>query len=160
MRCEDCGTVHPVQRERERSAILKVIINKGEVSQPYHIRMPADEELSVGEEILVDDESRDVVLARITSLETDKRVEKATAGEVKTAWARAVDEVELKVSIYRNGLTRSLKTMEPGDEVFELGEIREIDGTRFKITKIKLRDEGFSDSAEAKNIARVWGREL
>ncbi|HSD57882.1 MAG TPA: HVO_0476 family zinc finger protein, partial [Methanotrichaceae archaeon] len=58
------------------------------------------------------------------------------------------------------GLTRSMKTITPGDEVIELGEVREIDGVKFKVVKIKLRDEGFADSAQAKDITRVWGREL
>lgn len=160
MRCEECETVHPIQKERERLTTLKVIVNKGGVSRPYHIKIPAKEKLSVGDEFLVDDELQDVVMAKITSLETDKRAEKALAGDVRTVWARAIDDVDLKVSVYRRGQTRSIKTATPGDEVFTLGEVREIEGIRFKITKIKLRDEGFSDSAQAKDITRVWGREL
>ncbi len=160
MRCEDCETVHSVQKERERLTTLKVIVNKGGVSKPYHIKIPAREELEVGDEFLVDDETQDVVMAKITSLETDRRVEKALAGDVRTTWARAVDEVELKVSVYRRGNTRSLKADTPGDEVFSLGDVREIDGIRFRVTKIKLRDEGFSDRAQAKDITRVWGKEI
>jgi uncharacterized Zn finger protein len=160
VRCEECEAVHSVQKERERLTILKVIVNKGGVSQPYHMKIPAREVLSVGEELLVDDELRDVVLTKITSLETDRRVKKAAAGDIKTAWARAVDEVDLKVSVYRKGLTRSMKTITPGDDVFELGEVREIDGVKFKVVKIKLRDEGFADIAQAKDITRVWGREI
>jgi uncharacterized Zn finger protein len=160
VRCEECETVHSVQKERERLTTLKVIVNKGGVSRPYHIKVPAREELTVGEEFLVDDESQDVVMTTITSLETERRVENALAGEIKTVWARAIDDVDLKVSVYRRGQTRSLKTATPGDELFALGEVREIDGIKFKITKIKLRGEGFSDSAQAKDITRVWGREL
>jgi uncharacterized Zn finger protein len=160
VRCEDCGAVHPAQRERERLTTLKVIVNRGGISRPYYIKIPAKEGLCVGEEFLVDDESQDVVMTKITSLETDRRVDKATAGDIKTVWARAIDDVDLKVSVYRRGQTRSLKTSTPGDEVFELGEVREVEGIRFKITKIKLRDEGFADSAQAKDIIRVWGREL
>lgn len=160
VRCEDCGAVHSVLKERERLTTLKVIVNKGGTSRPYHIKIPAKEDLCVGEEFLVDDESQDVIMTKITSLETDRRVGKAAAGEIKTVWARAIDEVDLKVSVYRKGHTRSLKTSTPGDEVFELGVVREIDSIKFKITKIKLRDEGFADTAQAKDIIRVWGREL
>ncbi len=160
VRCEDCGAVHPVQRERERLTTLKIIVNKGGTSRPYHIKIPAKEDLWVGEEFLVDDESQDVVMTKITSLETDRRVDKAPAGDIKTMWARAIDDVDLKVSVYRRGQTRSLKTTTLGDEVIEIGEVRDIDGIKFKITKIKLRDEGFADSAQAKDITRVWGREL
>jgi hypothetical protein len=31
---------------------------------------------------------------------------------------------------------------------------------RFKVAKIKLRKVGFAQMAEAKDILRVWGREL
>jgi len=35
-----------------------------------------------------------------------------------------------------------------------------VDGFKFVIVKMKLRGEGFAEKAEAKDIQRVWGREL
>lgn len=160
VRCADCCEVHPVQKERERLADVRVVVNKGGESLPYHIQLPANDELRVGGELMVDDCRQEVVMTEITSIETDRRVEAASVGEVKTVWARAIDEVAVKVSVYRNGRTQSLKVPAAGDEIFELGEVRDTDGVRFKVTKIKLRGEGFADSAEAKDILRVWGREL
>jgi uncharacterized Zn finger protein len=160
MRCADCGTTHPHQKERERLANVRVIVNRDGLSQPYNVNLPAEDDLRVGGELLVDDQAKDVVLAEITSLETDRRVEKATAREVKTVWARAVDNVTLKVSVYNNGVTRPLSTQASGKDVFERGEVLEMDGIRFQVIKIKLRGEGFADRAEAKDIVRVWGREL
>jgi uncharacterized Zn finger protein len=160
MRCADCGTTHPIQKERERLANVRVIVNRDGLSQPYNVNLPAEDDLRVGGELLVDDQAKDVVLAEITSLETDRRVEKATAREVKTVWARAVDNVTLKVSVYNNGVTRPLSTQASGKDVFERGEVLEMDGIRFQVIKIKLRGEGFADRAEAKDIVRVWGREL
>ncbi len=160
VRCEECGTVHSVQRERERLVTVKVIVNKDAISRPYMIKIPDREELHVGDELLVDDASQDIVMTEITSLETDRRVEKAPAGLVRTIWARAIDDVPLKISVYRKGRTHSLKVSLHGNEVFEVGEIRELEGSSFKIVKIKLRKEGFADVAEAKDILRVWGREL
>ena len=160
MRCADCGTTHPNQKERERLANVRVIVNRDGLSQPYNVNLPAEDDLRVGGELLVDDQAKDVVLAEITSLETDRRVETATAREVKTVWARAVDNVTLKVSVYNNGVTRPLSTQASGKDVFERGEVLEMDGIRFQVIKIKLRGEGFADRAEAKDIVRVWGREL
>ena len=160
MRCADCGTAHPIQKERERLANVRVIVNRDGLSQPYNVNLPAEDDLRVGGELLVDDQTKDVVLAEITSLETDRRVETATAREVKTVWARAVDNVTLKVSVYNNGVTRPLSTQASGKDVFERGEVLEMDGIRFQVIKIKLRGEGFADRAEAKDIVRVWGREL
>lgn len=160
MRCEICGLVHSVQKERERLVTLKAIVNKDDLSIPHIIKIPAKDILRVGDDLLVDDTSKDVVMTEITSLETDKRVNSALAQDVRTIWARATDEVPLKISVYRNGLTHPIKTIVSGDEVFEVGEIRQIDGVRFSIVKIKLRNSGFADTAEAKGIIRVWGREL
>ncbi|VVB69392.1 Uncharacterised protein [uncultured archaeon] len=160
MRCNECGTVQSIQREREPLVTLKVIVNKDDISSPYLIKIPGREELCVGDELLVDDLSQDVVMTEIASLETDRRVDKAPAAAVKTVWARAIDEVPLKLSIYRGGRTHPLKVSLPGNEVLEVGEIREMEGFKFGIVKIKLRKEGFADAAEAKDILRVWGREL
>jgi len=160
VRCENCGTVHSVQKKRERLVNLRVIVNQDRRSLSYFIKIPAQEMLHVGDELLVDDGVQDVVMTEIASIETDRRVEAAVAEAAKTVWARATDEVPLKISVYRSGVTHSLKTMVPGDETVEVGETRELDGYRFNVVKIKLRSEGFADTAEAKDIVRVWGREI
>jgi uncharacterized Zn finger protein len=160
VRCVECETVHSVQVERERLVNLKVIVSNDELSEPYYIRIPAKDVLHVGDELLVDDPAKDVVMTEISSLETDRRVSSAPAETVKTVWARATDDVPLKISIYRNGNTHSFKIPVSGDEVFEVGEARKVEGFKFVIVKMKLRGEGFADMAEAKDIQRVWGREL
>ena len=160
VRCEECETVHCVQVERERLVNLKVIVSNDELSEPYFIKIPAKEVLHVGDELLVDDPAKDVVMTQIASLETDRRVNIAPAEMVKTVWARATDQVPLKISVYRNGKTHPLKISVAGDEVFEVGEARKVEGFKFVIVKIKLREKGFADLAEAKDIQRVWGREL
>jgi uncharacterized Zn finger protein len=160
VRCEECETVHSVQVERERLVNLKVIVSEDEQSEPYYIKIPAKDMLRVGDELLVDDPAKDVVMTEIASLETDRRVNSAIAETVKTVWARATDDVPLKISVYRNGKTHSLKINVAGDEVFEVGEARKVEGFKFVIVKMKLRGEGFAEVAEAKDIQRVWGREL
>jgi len=160
VRCDECETVHSVQIKRERLVNLKVVVSDDERSSPYYIKIPAKEMLHVGDELLVDDPAKDVVMTEIASLETDRRVNSAPAEMVKTVWARATDEVPLKISVYRNGKTHSLKIIVAGDEAFEVGEARKVEGFKFVIVKMKLRGEGFADVAQAKDIQRVWGREL
>jgi uncharacterized Zn finger protein len=160
VRCLQCQTVHSVQAERERLVNLKVIVNMDGRSSPYLMKFPAREILRVGDELLVDDPDKDVVMTEISSLETDRRVQAAPAGEVTAVWARATDEVPLKISVYRAGRSRSLKITVPGEEVFEVGKAREAGGCRFSVVKIKLRSEGFADSAPARDILRIWGREI
>lgn len=160
VRCEECETVHSVQTERERLVNLKVIVSRDRKSEPYFITIPAKELLTVGEGLLVDDPSKDVVMTEITSLESDRRLVSAPASEIKTVWARATDEVPLKISVYRGGSSKPIKINVRGDEVFRVGEARNAKGHRFEIVKIKLRGEGFADEAEAREIRRIWGREI
>ena len=160
VRCDDCGTVHSVEVRRQRLVNLKVIVNKDDQSLPYFITIPAMEVLNVGDELLVDDPTKDVVMTEITSLETDRRVNSAPAESVKTVWARGTDEVPLRITVFRGGKSHSLKISVPGDEVWEVGERRKVERYQFTIVKIKLRGEGFADAAEAKDIVRVWGREI
>src|SRR5512137_217229 len=98
VRCVECETIHSVQVERERLVNLKVIVSDDELSEPYYIKIPAREMLHVGDELLVDDPAKDVIMTEIASLETDRWVSSATAETVKTVWARATDEVPLKIS--------------------------------------------------------------
>lgn len=158
VRCEECGMVHPFEAARERLVQVRVIVNRDGLSQPHRIRLPASEVLTVGEGLLVDDPSREVVMTEITSLEAEGRVVSAPAQNVRTVWARATDVVSLKISVYRNGRSHPIKVQVPGDEVLSVGEVRSMGGFRFHIVKIKLRGEGFADAAEAKDILRVWGR--
>ncbi len=160
MRCTQCKMIHPILKEREQLIVSKVIVSHDQHSSTYRVLLPAKDELHVGDELLVDDPARDIVMTEITSLETGKRVNTATVEAVKTIWARAVDRVPLKISIFRRGKTMAYKQSVPGEEIVSVGEVRETNGIKFSVIKIKLRQEGFADTAQAKNIIRVWGREL
>ncbi len=82
--------------KRVRLVNLKVIVNWDDRALPHFITIRANELLNVGDELLVDDPTKDVVMTQITSLETDRRVRSALAETVKTVWARATDEVPLR----------------------------------------------------------------
>jgi uncharacterized Zn finger protein len=158
VKCEDCGYVHPADLQRTKLSSVKAIVGRGDVSQSYQINMPSDDILCVGKEILIDDGKSDVVLAVITSLETDKREEEAAAFKVRTIWARAIDETVVKIAVSSRGRTKSFHAKYPGDAVFEIGQIGTIENVKYVITKIKTREDGFEDSAMAKDIVRIWAR--
>jgi uncharacterized Zn finger protein len=162
VRCEVCGTVHPTKLERTRLVPLRVIISATDASQRRTIEIPAEDLLKVGDELLVDDGVGDVAMVEITSieLEGERREEAARAGDVRTLWTRAVDEVMVKVSVHWRGKTTSYAMPARGDEAFHVGEVRTADGRKFRVEKIKLRDGRSLDSALAKDIIRVWGGAL
>lgn len=161
VRCEICGTVHSVRPHHHvRTTPLKVIVSSGPESRVYRVSVPHTDMLSVGSEIVVDDGRSDVVVAEVTAIEAERRVSHALARDVRCVWARAVDDVVVKISVYRAGRTRSFRVMTKGDEVFAVGDVREVEGLRYRIVKIKGRDGGFPASSEARDIVRVWGRQL
>jgi uncharacterized Zn finger protein len=160
IKCNSCGDIRPYYRERQRQTRINVIVHQEAISKMYHVEIPANEELYIGRELLVDDDPEDVIFTEITSLETNHRVERALAREVRRIWARSIDEVVLKISISRRGQTKSIRIKLSGEETYEVGEIREVEGIAFRVNKIKLRGEGFARRAEAKDILRVWGRWL
>jgi uncharacterized Zn finger protein len=159
VKCGECGTIHPINREKPKLTTVKVIVNMEEQSLPYQINIPAQEELKVGKELLVDEPPKEVIMTEITSLETDRRVDRASAKDVRTIWARAVDYVTVKFAVCYGQTTRSLKMEAQGNESFRVGDTKTVEGVRLTITKIKLRGEGFADVAKAKDIVRIWGRE-
>lgn len=160
VRCEACGTVHSVTSHHVRMTPLKVIVSSGSESRVYRVSVTHNDMLSVGSEIVVDDGRSDVVVAEVTAIDAERRVGHAIAKDVRCVWARAVDDVVVKISVYRAGRTRSFRIMTKGDEVFSVGDVREVEGVRYKIVKIKGRDGGFPVSSEARDIVRVWGRQL
>ncbi|MCR3883552.1 MAG: hypothetical protein NUK54_04160 [Methanothrix sp.] len=159
VRCMVCGTVHPHKLERTRLAILRVIVSAVNSSSRRTIELPAEETLEVGDELLVDDGVGEVAMVEVTSIEMEggRRDERARAGDVKTLWTRAVDEVVVKVAVHRRGKTTSYSLPVGGDEPFEVGEVRTAGGRRFRVEKIQLRDGRSPARALAKDIIRVWG---
>jgi uncharacterized Zn finger protein len=158
--CTSCGNVHSAALDRTKLASLRVNVSKEGSTERYQIHIPEQELLRVGDELVVDDESRAVVLVQITSLESDHRIESSQAGMVKTVWARAIDEVSVKLSIHKGGRTRSFKYQTKGDQPFEVGEIKKLGTIRCRVDKIKLRSGGFAEKAKARDILRIWGQQL
>lgn len=162
VRCEACGTVHPIKMERTRLTSLRVIVSSADSSDRRTIEVPADDLLRVGDEVLVDDGEGEVALVEVTSIELEggRREEMARAGEVQTLWTRDVDEVVVKVAVYWRGKTSSYSVPARGDEAFAVGEVRTVEGRRFRVEKIMLRDGTSPKRAPAKEIVRVWGEAL
>ncbi|MHC1630908.1 MAG: HVO_0476 family zinc finger protein [Methanotrichaceae archaeon] len=160
VKCKICGTVHAIKQEKTKFANLRVIVSRENTSQRYHINAPANEILSVGDELLVDDELHDLILTEIRSIETERRVKNAKANEIKTIWARAVDEVAVKVSVHKKATTKSYVIRASGNETLSVGDMKIIGRTRFVVEKIKLRNGKFADKANAKDILRIWGGQL
>jgi len=173
VRCTDCDHVHKEQLPEDETLERKVVVSQDGESFTATVDVPADEDLAVGEEFLLETEEA-VVTARITSLETDDgREDDATASDVETIWSRAVGNVAVNVTMHpkdgRHDETESFKLHVPGDYDFVVGETDEFGDEEFTVEGIHVRDDatGYDhqnmdhdgDSAIAKDINRLYVRD-
>ena len=163
VRCTECGTTHTITVAPTRTTEIRIIVSQDEDSDRYTIELPLDHEVYVEDELLVDDPSADEVhLVEVTAIESSaKRVTSAVADEIETIWARAIDEVTVKITIHDRTRTESERLRVYGDKEFVVGGIEEIGRKRVKITRIKTYKGGFrkyeGDVVLAKDVKRAYG---
>ncbi|MDY6817146.1 MAG: HVO_0476 family zinc finger protein [Halobacteriales archaeon] len=171
VRCTECDHVHKESPPEEQTHERDVVISQGGESFTATVEVPADERVAVGEEFIVDTEEA-IMAVRITSLEVgnEQRVDAARGADVETFWTRAVDNVEVNVTLHpEDGTreeTRSLKLAVPGDHAFEVGATETFGDEEFTVERILVRDDAIGyptdkldragDAVEAKDIKRVY----
>ncbi|MFB6298906.1 MAG: HVO_0476 family zinc finger protein [Halobacteriales archaeon] len=171
VRCTECDHVHKETPPEEETHERDVVISQGEESFTATVEVPADERVAVGEEFIVETEEA-IMAVRITSLEVDEeqRVQSARGEAVETFWTRAVDNVEVNVTLHpEDGAreeTRSLKLAVPGDYTFEVGTTEAFGDEEFTVERILVRDDAIGyptdkldrdgDAVDAKDIKRVY----
>jgi uncharacterized Zn finger protein len=172
VRCTECGHTHKTTVEEEREVERTVIVSQDGESFRTEVSAPAEERVTVGEEFIVDTEEA-IMTVRITSLQvgTERRVESAPVEDVGTFWTRAVDNVQVPVTLNprdgRHDATRSLKLLLPGDQEFTIGATESFGDEEFTVKSIHLREDAREygheqldhqgDVALAKDIKRVYG---
>ena len=158
LQCGECGSVHKEQKPREVQ--VRVIVSKGKES--LHMRALLSGIIKTGDELLIDDEKTgETNLVKVTSIEVDdKRKESAAADVIKTIWARAIDDVLVKIAVPHRQTTESIEMRVPGDREFVIGEKIEVNNRGLKIIRIKIRDGGFKSRKgiviKAKDIRRIY----
>lgn len=165
LKCNNCGFIHRLPAKKEKKVKLKVIVSRQDVSSMQEIEAGEDEELHVGDEFVVD-VGEEVSGVRVQSLElkTGGRAEAAKARDVRAIWARAIDEVIVKIAVQQREKTESVDYKVNGDYEFTVGDIMRIKGREVRVSAIKVRDGGLfrraGKSAKAKDIRRVYSKVL
>lgn len=158
LQCEECRSVH---KEKKPVRIpVRVIISKSDKS--LHAKAMLTGVITKGDELIIDnEETGEAALVQVTSIEVgDKRMDSAKAQEIRTIWARGIEEVIVKIAVSHRETTESITMRVPGDREFVIGEKIEVNNRKLKIIRIKLRDSGFKSrkgvSIKAKDITRVY----
>ncbi len=158
LQCQECKSVH--KEKKPKNLLVRVIVSKGKES--VNTRALLSGKIRKDDEIVIDDEATgEAYLVKITSIEIgDKRVEEANAEDIKTIWARAIDEAIVKFAISHRETTESISMRVPGDREFVIGDKVEVNNRKLKIIRIKIRDGGFKSrkgvAVKSKDIKRIY----
>lgn len=163
LKCGQCGNVHRLPRGKKTEIRLRVIVSRGGESSVQYLDVDAGEELHSGDEFVVD-AGGEVSGVRVQSLEllTGGRSECAKANAVRAIWARAIDEVIVKIAVQRLGETKSLDYKVGGDYEFAVGDVMKLKGYEVRVSGIKVRDGGIyrreGRAVKAKDVRRVYSK--
>lgn len=158
LKCKICNTVHKHKKPREVG--VRVIVSKGGVS--FQSKAMLSGTIRIGDEFIVDDESiGEATLVQVTSIEVgNKRERSASAEDIKTIWARDVDEVTVKISLPKGKVTQSIEMKVDGNKEFVVGEKLRLDHKELRIKQIKLKKGSFKRkkgvAIAAKYIHRIY----
>jgi len=170
VRCSECDHVHKTDPPTDETVTRSVVVSQDGESWTASTEVPADEQIAVGEEFILETEAA-IVTARITSLEVEGgRVERAPASEVETLWTRAVGNVTVDATVHpgdgTHDETASATLHVPGDREFEVGETVTVDDREATLQRFQVREDarGYdrrrfeerTDSAPAKDIDRIY----
>ncbi len=165
VKCGQCGFIHRLPHEKKKAIKVRVIVSRQQESSTQEVEVNEDEELHAGDEFIVD-VGEEVSGVRVQSLElkTGGRSERALARDVRTIWARAIDEVIVKIAVQQREKTESLDYKVNGDYEFTIGDVMRLKGYEVLISAIKARDGGLfkreGKSVRAKDIRRIYSRIL
>ncbi len=156
VKCQECGAVHVLERKGEKQVTVRAVVSRSGVSFKRTVKLPRDEEIRVGEEILIERDDSTVSQVEVTSLEArdGRRLDNLTAGEVGTLWCRDIEEVKVKFSVNLGRTTQSLEKHLPGEQEITVGETLDLEGENCRVVKIKIRRQGFLDRKGEKTAAR------
>jgi uncharacterized Zn finger protein len=157
--CQECSTVTRYVPEKEIE--IRAIISSGSTSEVGKLNIKESETLEVGDEVIVE-VNEGFKIGEVTSLElkNGKRSQIAEVRDVETVWLRDVGEVDVKLSLHKGAVTTPYEIHTSGETEFRVGEVLNIHGRKFRITRMKLINGKLlkknGATARAKEIKRIY----
>jgi uncharacterized Zn finger protein len=153
LKCSQCERVHEENFELIGQTAVRTIISRGEESERVSMELSSDWSVTVGEQLMHQDEK-----LLVTGIEVGgRRVKTAAVKDIQTLWAKNFDTIVLNFSVNRRGRTRALKIPVDPDEEFEVGADIEVDGKPVFIHSIKTDTNRLrKGTATAREILRVY----
>lgn len=142
IRCTRCGLTsrRPAPPEPE-PVLVKTIVSREAESFVWRSELSTGEEIEVGDYIIAENEEGEGSGVEVMAIEIgDKRVKRASAEKIGTIWARAIDQVVVRISVHDGKKTLPLYVACDGDDRFTIDEIVSINNIRARIDHICLRN--------------------
>ena len=160
VRCLECGAYFELAAERP-PVNVSLVVSRGRASSRGKVRLAGGETLAVGDE-RVFEMGEQAVGVQLTALELagGERVERARAEDVACVWARAVDEVELRIVVQKGWRSQPRVVKVHGLYELSVGSEESLGGTGFRIKALRLRAgrtlRRDMDVAQAKDVQTVY----
>jgi len=153
LKCSECGNVKEERFELASKVQVRLIISRGDESSRTTMEMQSDWVMTVGEELMHEDER-----LLVTGIEVDeRRVNSASANNIQTLWTKNFDTVQIHVSINKRGRTTALLIDAVPEEEFSVGDDIEIDGRPAFIHSIKTTEKKIRiGTVQVRDIVRIY----
>jgi uncharacterized Zn finger protein len=162
-RCSSCGFTAKVELKDQGPVPVKVVVSRGERSRVQQVDLPPEDEIAVGDELMVGAHR-----VKVRSIESGgRRVDEAAAEDIDTVWATFHDHVTVHFSVNKGSKTQSFEVKAQPEEEFIINELEDVGGLTVVIHAIKTEGRMLhAGSARAEDIVRVyaspvrqkWGR--
>jgi uncharacterized Zn finger protein len=158
-KCKECGNTFRETLTIPKLVECRVIISKFEDSQKKTLKLYPDEELRIGDVLLVDDQE-----VKVTSLENKRggRVQGSEISQLETIWASSLTgPARVGISVDFGGRILSRKVEIERDFQFTVGDVVKMGRTLFRIKSMKTIDSKVrKGSSRAEDTKRVYGQPL
>ncbi|HET6404510.1 MAG TPA: HVO_0476 family zinc finger protein [Candidatus Thermoplasmatota archaeon] len=154
VQCTECERVHHVILKEPAPVDVPVVISRGQDSRRTRAQLYADDELDVGEVIIVDGMN-----CKVTGIDdkNGRRVDAAAVKDIATLWTKEFEELAIKFAInLRQKTITKVVEAKPEDE-FTVGTEQVFGRLRVTIHAIKTEERLLKrGSAEAGEIIRIF----
>jgi len=156
VRCAECDHVWRTVVKEPEQADVPIIVSEGGESKKRSIRLDAEERVTVGDELWLNEMH---LLVTAIEIEDARRAPSATAADAKTIWAKRFDKVVVKISVNKHTRTIAAQTEAAPDEEFYVGDMMDVGNEKVVIHSIRSREGSVRrGGVPARDIVRIYAK--
>lgn len=154
VQCTECERTHHVVVREAAPVDVAVVISRGHESRRTTTALPGDDELEIGEALIVDGMN-----CKLTGIESKdaRRVDAAAVKDIQTLWTKEFEELAVKFAINLRQKTITKIVATRAEEEFTVGQEHLFGRLRVTIHAIKTEERLLKrGTATAGEIVRIF----